>query len=124
MVAPLIPGLTDHEMPAILKAAADAGATFCGYVPLRLPFAVAPLFAQWLGDHFPDRKKKVLSRIRSIRGGKLNDPNFVSRMRGSGAFADQFKAMFELAKKRGTRWPGSRTLHRRFSASAIATGAF
>ena len=100
MVAPLIPGLTDHELPSILSACADAGAQFCGYVPLRLPFAVAPLFEQWLARHYPDRKDKVLNRIRSMRLGKLNDPNFHSRMRGHGAFADQFKKIFDLAKRR------------------------
>jgi DNA repair photolyase len=100
MVAPLIPGLTDHEMPKILQAAADHGALFCGYVPVRLPFAVAPLFEQWLGNHYPDRKDKVLNRIRSIRAGKLNNSEWHTRMRGTGAFAEQFQAMFELAKRR------------------------
>jgi len=100
MVAPLIPGLTDHEMPMILQAAANAGAVTCGYVPLRLPGAVRPIFESWLGQHFPDRKNKVMNRIRSMRGGKLNDSNFHTRMRGDGEFADQFKAMFELAKRR------------------------
>jgi DNA repair photolyase len=100
MVAPLIPGLTDHEMPAILKAAADAGAITCGYVPVRLPFAVKDLFEQWLGQHYPDRKDKVLNRIRSIRDGKLNNSEWHQRMRGSGAFAEQFEVMFDLAKRR------------------------
>jgi DNA repair photolyase len=100
MVAPVVPGLTDHEMPAILKSAAGAGATFAGYVPLRLPLAVAPLFEDWLGRHFPDRKDKVLNRIRSLRGGKLNDSNFGSRMRGEGQWAEQIKTMFDLAKRR------------------------
>ena len=68
LVAPVIPGLTDHELPAILQAVANAGATFAGYTPLRLPGAVAPLFEQWLIHHFPDRKDKILNRIRSIRG--------------------------------------------------------
>jgi DNA repair photolyase len=100
MVAPLIPGLTDHELPAILRACADAGANFCGYVPIRLSLAVAPLFEQWLERHYPDRKDKVLNRIRSLRLGKLNDANFHTRMRGHGAFADQFKKIFDLAKRR------------------------
>jgi DNA repair photolyase len=100
MVAPLIPGLTDHEMPMILRAAADAGAITCGYVPVRLPGAVAPLFEDWLGRHFPDRKQKVLNRIRSIREGKLNDSDFHTRMRGHGEFASQFKVMFEIAKRK------------------------
>src|SRR5437763_1012273 len=82
LTAPVIPGLTDHELPAILAAAANAGAKYAGFVPLRLPGAVAPLFERWLADHFPDRKDKILNRVRSIRGGKLNDPNFGSRMHG------------------------------------------
>ena len=75
-VAPVIPGLTDHEMPAILKAAAEADARCAAFTPVRLPGAVVLLFEQWLSDHFPDRREKVLNRIRSIRFGKLNDPNF------------------------------------------------
>jgi DNA repair photolyase len=97
LVAPVIPGLTDHEMPKILEAAVKAGAKFAGYVPLRLPFSVAPLFEQWLGRHFPDRKEKVLNRIRSIRDGKLNDAHFGSRMRGAGIFAEQIERMFDVA---------------------------
>jgi len=97
LVAPVIPGLTDHEMPAILSAAVKAGAKFAGHVVLRLPYAVAPLFADWLGRHFPDRKDKVLNRIRSIRGGKLNDAQFGSRMTGEGIFADQIHQMFKVA---------------------------
>src|SRR5439155_9207790 len=79
MVAPLIPGLTDHELPAILQACADAGARTCGYVALRLPFAVKELFETWLAQHYPQRQKKVLNRIRSMRNGKLNDANFHTR---------------------------------------------
>jgi DNA repair photolyase len=97
LVAPLIPGLTDHEMPAILAAAAKAGAQSAGFEPIRLPLAVAPLFEDWLARHLPDRKEKVLAGIRAIRGGKLNDPNFGSRMRGQGIFAEQFSALFHAA---------------------------
>jgi DNA repair photolyase len=100
MVAPVIPGLTDHEMPSILKAAAEAGARAAGYVPLRLPFAVSGLFEKWLHQHYPDRSKKVLNRIRSIRQGKLNDSNFHSRMRGYGEFAEQIAGIFDVAKRR------------------------
>jgi DNA repair photolyase len=100
MVAPCIPGLTDHEMSDILSAAARAGARAAGFVPVRLPGAVAPLFEKWLEQHFPDRKDKVLNRIRSLRGGKLNDPNFGSRMHGEGVWSDQLKDMFQLAKRR------------------------
>ena len=83
MVAPIIPGLTDHEMPGILAASAKAGAQFAGYTIMRLPFAVAPLFERWLDEHFPERKAKVLSRIRAIRGGdRLSDPRWGTRIKG------------------------------------------
>jgi len=97
LVAPVIPGLTDFEMPKIIRAARDVGAKSVGYVPVRLPFAVKNLFEQWLETHFPDRKEKVLNRIRAMRGGKLNDPNFGSRMRGEGIFAEQMHQMFTIA---------------------------
>ncbi len=100
MVAPVILGLTDHEMLAILQAAKEAGAKYAGYVPLRLPLAVAPLFTQWLEQHFPARVEKVLGRIRSLRGGKLNDSQFGRRMRGEGIWADMLKEMFSLACKK------------------------
>jgi DNA repair photolyase len=96
LVAPVIPGLTDHEMPSIINAAVNAGAQFAGHVVLRLPHAVAPLFEQWLARHFPDRKEKVLNRIRAIRDGQLNDPRFESRMTGEGIFAEQIEAMFTV----------------------------
>lgn len=98
MVAPIIPGLTDHELPSILRACAGAGAQFAGYTIVRLPFAVAPLFERWLDEHFPDRKEKVLSRIRNIRGGeRLNDPRWQSRIKGEGIFAEQIAALFQMS---------------------------
>jgi DNA repair photolyase len=100
LMAPVIPGLNDHEIPAVVNAAKDAGAITAGYVPLRLPYGVAPLFEDWLTRNFPDRKEKVLNRIRSMRSGKLNDSNFNTRMHGVGPFAEQISAMFALAKKR------------------------
>lgn len=100
MVAPVIPGLTDHEMPSILKAIKNAGGEFAGYVPLRLPFVLDDLFSNWLETHFPDRKEKVLNRIREIRGGKLNDGNFGSRMRGEGIYAEHLRSMFHLYSKK------------------------
>ncbi len=100
MVAPVIPGLTDHEIPAILQAACQAGARFAGYTPLRLPYAVASLFENWLVQHFPEKKDKVLSRIRSLRGGKLNDGRFGSRMRGEGIFSETIAELFALACRR------------------------
>ena len=99
-VAPVIPGLTDHEMPAILQAAADAGAVAAGYTMVRLPYGVAPLFEQWLETHFPDRREKVLNRLRSLRGGGLNDSRWGTRMRGEGIFADQIRQMFEVARRK------------------------
>ena len=100
MTAPVIPGLNDHELPNLLSAAAEAGATFAGYVPVRLPGAVAPLFEKWLERHFPDRKEKVLGRIRSMRGGKLNDPKFGSRMKGGGVYAEHISRLFGLSCRR------------------------
>jgi DNA repair photolyase len=100
LVAPVIPGLTDHEIPAVLSAAAEAGATFAGYQLLRLPGAVAPLFEQWVERHFPERSEKVLARIRDTRGGRLNDPRFGARMRGEGIHAEQIGRLFEVACRR------------------------
>ncbi|MEO6325616.1 MAG: PA0069 family radical SAM protein [Thermoanaerobaculia bacterium] len=100
MIAPVIPGLNDHEIPAILAAAYSMGARIAGYVPLRLPFAVAPLFETWLEQHLPLRKEKVLNRIRSMRGGKLNDPSFGSRMKGEGAYAEQIAALFAVSSRK------------------------
>jgi DNA repair photolyase len=99
-VAPIIPGLTDHEMPAILKAAAEAGATSAGFTVVRLPHANAALFEKWLETHFPDRKEKVLNRIKAMRGGKLYDAQWGTRMRGEGIFADQIEKMFGVARRK------------------------
>lgn len=96
-VAPVIPGLTDHEVPAILAAAAEAGAGWAGYVPLRLRYGVAELFEGWLTRHYLQRKEKVLGRVREIRGGRLNDPHFRTRMRGEGPYADGIRALFRTA---------------------------
>jgi DNA repair photolyase len=96
MVAPVIPGLTDHELPAILRAARDAGAQSAGYVVLRLPYAVGPLFEAWLERHFPERKDKVLGRLRELRGGRLYDHRFGSRMRGEGPWAELLRNLFGL----------------------------
>jgi DNA repair photolyase len=98
LVAPVIPGLTDHELPAILQTAAGAGARYASYIPLRLPHGVADLFQEWLERNFPDRKNRVLNRIREMRGGKLNDAHFGSRMRGQGMYAEQLRALFHLMR--------------------------
>jgi DNA repair photolyase len=92
--------LTDHEIPNVVEAAVEAGAEFGGYVMLRLPYAVKNLFEDWIRRHFPDRKDKVLNRIRALRDGKLNDPKFGSRMRGEGIFANQIESLFEVASRK------------------------
>jgi DNA repair photolyase len=96
MVAPVIPGLNDHEIPSILSAAREAGALSAGYTLLRLPFAVKDVFFDWLTHNFPDRADKVESFIRSTRGGKVNEYRFGERMRGTGVMAEQIKRAFEV----------------------------
>jgi DNA repair photolyase len=100
MVAPVIPGLNDHEIPAILEAAARAGAVDAGYVVMRLPHALKDLFVEWLERHAPDRKNRVLHRVQAVRGGRLNDPRFGTRMRGEGIFAEQIAMLFEAGRRR------------------------
>ena len=100
LVAPVVPGLTDHEMPGILKAAAEAGASAASFIPLRLPYGLKDLFEDWLQTHFPDRKDKVLNRIREMRGGKLYDSEWGKRMTGEGIFAAQYQAMFATASRK------------------------
>jgi DNA repair photolyase len=100
MVAPVIPGLNDHEIPRILEAAAARGASFAACVLLRLPGAVAPLFQAWLERHHPGRKDKVLARIREVRGGRLNDARFGTRHTGQGLYAEQIRRLFRVARRR------------------------
>lgn len=100
MTAPVIPGLTDHELPELLKAAAAAGARFAGYIALRLPYGLKDLFVSWVERHYPLRAGKVVSRIRSMRGGELSCSEFGQRMRGEGIFAEQIGRMFKLARRR------------------------
>jgi DNA repair photolyase len=100
MVAPVIPGLTDHEIPSVVSAAAQAGASFAGFTMLRLPYAIKELFESWLAQHYPEKKDKVLSRIRSVRIGNLSDPRFGSRMRGEGPIAETIADVFKLACQR------------------------
>ncbi|HRI86728.1 MAG TPA: PA0069 family radical SAM protein [Candidatus Hydrogenedentes bacterium] len=97
MIAPVVPGLTDEEIPSIAEAAADAGARFAGMIMLRLPFAVAPLFEAWLDEHYPGKKDRILNRVRSVRGGNLYKSAFGSRMRGEGFHADQISSLFKIA---------------------------
>jgi len=99
-VAPVIPAITDEFMEEIVARAGRLGVPSAGWIPLRLPYEVAPLFREWLLVHFPDRHDKVMGIVRSIRGGRDNDPGFVTRMRPSGVWADLFRARFRLARKR------------------------
>jgi DNA repair photolyase len=99
-VAPVVPGLTDEEVPRILEAAAEAGATFAGYILLRLPHGVKEIFDTWLAQHFPDRREKVLHRVRDMRGGALYDARFEVRGRGEGTWAEQLHALFRVARRR------------------------
>lgn len=101
MVAPIIPGINDYEIPAIVAACAKAGAQFAGQVLLRLPWAVAPLFERWLDEHFPKRKAKVLERLRHSRGGeRLYDSRWRKRQTGEGIFAEQIATMFDVSCRR------------------------
>jgi DNA repair photolyase len=99
-MAPVIPAITDHEMEHILERAAEAGARGAFFLPVRLPHEVAPLFRAWLETHFPDRAGKVMATIQSIRGGRDNDPDFHTRMRGQGPWAELLRKRFHIAAKR------------------------
>lgn len=115
LTAPVIPVLNDSEMETILRKARQAGALSAGYVLLRLPLEIKDLFQEWLFEHFPDRAEHVLQRIRDIRGGKLNDSNFGSRMRGQGEYASLINQRFYLAYRK-LRFPGtSKLLNHRFA---------
>ena len=100
MVAPIIPGLTDHEMESILEASRDAGARDAGYVLLRSPLEIKDLFLEWLAQEFPDRAKRVINLLRSMHGGEDYNSAFGQRQRGSGPYADQIAMRFKLARKR------------------------
>lgn len=99
LAAPMIPALNDHELEAILGAAAKAGACDAGYALLRLPLEVTPLFTDWLARHYPDRALHVLHRIRAMRGGALNDSTFGRRGRGQGVHADLLAQRFARARR-------------------------
>jgi DNA repair photolyase len=99
-LAPIVPGLTDHEIPALVAAAAAAGARWAGWQMVRLPYSVKDLFSAWLADHFPDRREKILHRIESIRDGKLNATQFGVRHRGVGIFAEQIADLVALSRRR------------------------
>lgn len=100
MTAPVVPGLTDEEVPALIAAAAEAGATRAGWVMLRLPWQIKDVFFEWVRREFPDRAGKIESRIRDVRGGGLNDPRLGTRMRGEGEWSEQIKNLHALARRR------------------------
>jgi DNA repair photolyase len=100
MIAPVIPGLNDHEVPEILAAAAAAGATRAGYTLLRLPWAVKDVFAAWLDQFEPGKKARILERVRALHGGSLGDGQFGRRFRGEGLFAQQVHDLFAVAARR------------------------
>jgi len=99
-MAPVIPAITDHEVEAIVARAAEAGALGVSFIPIRLPWEVAPLFRAWLDEHFPERASKAMATIRSLRGGRDNHPGFFTRMRGQGPWAELLRARFLLARKK------------------------
>lgn len=100
LIAPIIPGLTDHEVPAILKAAREAGACYAGYTVARLPGAVAGLFEGWLDEHYPERKSKILNKIRSAHGGRVADNRFGTRMSGDGVAIEQIHKLLRVTRRR------------------------
>jgi DNA repair photolyase len=100
LVAPVIPGLTDHELPDILAAAAEAGASTASYVMLRLPWGLKALFEDWLRCHRPERAERVLSRVRDVRQGRLHDSAWGRRQRGTGPYAGQIAELFRLGRDR------------------------
>ena len=99
-VSPVVPAINDHEIEAILQAAAEAGAAGAFSLAVRLPHEVAPIFREWLAVHYPDRAARVMSHIRAMRGGKDNEGRFFERYRPKGAYAAMLQARFEKAKKR------------------------
>lgn len=100
LIAPVIPGLTEHEIPDILEAASRAGASFAGYVVLRLPYNLKKQFSDWLNRNYPDRREKVLNRLREMRLGKLNESAFGDRMRGRGVHAETIRRLYRMGLER------------------------
>lgn len=123
MVAPVVPGLTDSEMPQILRSAADAGATTASYILLRLPLAVSPIFLDWLRRTQPTKAARVEGHIRSTRDGNLSDAKFGRRMRGTGAVAKQIQQAFEVfARKAGLQRRGPSLDTTQFRPPAESSG--
>jgi len=113
-VAPIVPGLNDREIPAVLEAARSAGATDAGYTMLRLPYGVKDVFTDWLKENFPEKLERILGSVREVRGGKLNVSDFATRMKGEGHYAEHIRQMFHVFRERlgyGGRSRGLRTEH-------------
>lgn len=114
LVAPIVPGLNDREIPSVLEAAKAAGATEAGFTMLRLPYGVKDVFQEWLKLNFPEKLDRIVGTVRAVRGGKLNVSDFGSRMRGEGPYAEQVHQMFHVFRERlgyGARHRGLRTEH-------------
>ncbi|MDQ8202677.1 PA0069 family radical SAM protein [Pelagicoccus sp. SDUM812003] len=100
LIAPVIPGLNDHEIPAILKAAKQAGASYASYILLRLPLGVKDIFFDWVERLYPSKRQRIEDRLRDLRDGQLNRSTFGERFRGSGIFADQIRQLFEVSRRK------------------------
>ena len=122
-MAPVIPAITDSEVEAIVARAAAAGALGVSYIPVRLPWEVAPLFRAWLDEHYPDRAAKVMAIIQSLRGGKDNDPRFGMRMKGQGPWAELLKTRFRIARSKAGFPDRRRELHLRCDLFRRPAGA-
>ena len=106
-IAPIVPGLTDHEIERLVQTAADAGASYANYIALRLPLEVSPLFRDWLAREFPDRAARVMARVQEMHGGKDYDANWHTRRSGTGVYANMIKRRFQMAARRhGLDRPG------------------
>jgi DNA repair photolyase len=123
MTAPIVPGLNDREIPAILAAAREAGAATASYTLLRLPMAVRPIFEDWITRSYPDRAERVLSLIRSTRDGRMNDSQWGRRLRGQGLYAEQVEQTFKIfRKKHGLDRPLPPLDHTKFVPPKQTTG--
>jgi len=123
-VSPVIPGLTDEEIPAIIKSAAANGAKSAVYILVRLPLAVEELFVKWLARHMPARSAKILNRLKEMRRGKLSSSDFDTRQQGAGKFAESIRALFEMScRKSGLDQAGIELDTRHFTRCPGAQGA-
>jgi len=100
LVALVIQGFTEHELPAIITAATHTGPQYTGYRVLRLPYTVGPLFEQWLSEHMPTKKAKILKHLQTMHGRQLHNPRFRYRMLGEGIYAEQMAALFAVVRRK------------------------